>query len=1225
MHIQRTYANQLFNLTPVLILHDLQSKVNFVLSTSNINNSAFSQDNLEVSQMNCSDSLCIGDVRSNNAECFDVLSEHNHTYSQIYSEVYCNLGPVNDHTYSLGIQYENKEVDNGASGNGHTSTLINDRSLNDTIDLQHLTSLPEHFRLLGHDDTSYLSKSNREGNQCSTEVPICSSVSDEEVSMRENLRIASQFPTNCDKDVMSAYIKDIGLLPTEVCISCKHILFPTETICCNFDNELVERINIDEDSTLCRKCYNQLRDKQIPKVSYVQNKLDAGQVPIELQKLFVVEKRLISLIPVFLTLIVLPGGQFAQHGIAVNIPINMNEQLSMLPASSCRNSSVLISFARPNKEPVILPVRLPILLRALVWLKENNHLYTDIDISDMQTMAAASEIGVEETSGLTDTIEEEFSLTVKNSSASADLRSESNETSVCSIPLATQKPVNIKDHPFGEEKAFPWLFPTGNNGLGTNRNVPLTNLSYFHSRLYHKDPRWRCDIPYVVSSLNLHEWSLLTSHISCYMRTQKPLSGESRNFVPVNAEDLNNVRTDPALMQNSYMFTKQIRGTAAYWKSALLRLLAMVKTLGPPTFFVTLSCNDNWPELQAFIELNHTSEQRASVKDNPLMASLAFQQRWHALLKHVLKKKQPLGRVLDFFARVEFQSRGSPLMHVFLWTDLGTDFGCAHAHDIINVIDTTISTTIPDKDSNPDMHRLVNTFQIHKHSFTCKKGNRRCRFDFPRRTSSRTKLCFNPDVITRHRGRFYETVRQTDDIWVNPYNPVILKHWRANMDIQLVGNAESCAFYVCKYVCKAEPEELRDTLSALFANPNFNSLGLRKRLIMIGTCVLKKRKISAQEAMYRLGGLKLYESSRSILNINTLPKLKRFKLVKPKSQREHLPANCTDEHALFESNIIDYYRARPLELEYTSLHEFASWYSRQSHDVSRETRAMLPRIRLQAPYSHIVFRKRNIPLIVKPCKIKQTSDDYYYSCLLLYFPHRTESNLLIPYSTYRISFIANFKNLDKSYETIHSISCELEEAFRRIHLINVHEDIYPELYESANGTYQLNDYSVLEHVERDTAGIPNNCTIQSNEQEFDISDELSWHSLTAWSSTETSLENRLACLSSDQKVFFSIIRRHFQHSTNEKLHMFCTGGAGTGKSFLLRAIVDWLCLCHAIQPGCSSVVVTAPTGVAARNVMGHTLHSIFRQPVQHGYEPDFHELPAYALKNYVPCFGLFTQ
>ena len=100
-----------------------------------------------------------------------------------------------------------------------------------------------------------------------------------------------------------------------------------------------------------------------------------------------------------------------------------------------------------------------------------------------------------------------------------------------------------------------------------------------------------------MSALNMHEYSLLTSLVNTYMRTQKPCSGTG--FLPVTAEDLDNVRNDPLLMQNSYMFTRQIRGTAAYWKSVLL--LAMVKTLGPPTFFVTLSGNDNWPEMKAFI------------------------------------------------------------------------------------------------------------------------------------------------------------------------------------------------------------------------------------------------------------------------------------------------------------------------------------------------------------------------------------------------------------------------------------------------------------------------------------------------------------------------------------------------------------------------------------------------------------------------------------------------
>ena len=46
------------------------------------------------------------------------------------------------------------------------------------------------------------------------------------------------------------------------------------------------------------------------------------------------------------------------------------------------------------------------------------------------------------------------------------------------------------------------------------------------------------------------------------------------------------------------MFMKNIRGTPAYWKDQLLDLLARINTLGPPTFFLTLTANDmHWPEL----------------------------------------------------------------------------------------------------------------------------------------------------------------------------------------------------------------------------------------------------------------------------------------------------------------------------------------------------------------------------------------------------------------------------------------------------------------------------------------------------------------------------------------------------------------------------------------------------------------------------------------------------
>ena len=44
----------------------------------------------------------------------------------------------------------------------------------------------------------------------------------------------------------------------------------------------------------------------------------------------------------------------------------------------------------------------------------------------------------------------------------------------------------------------------------------------------------------------------------------------------------------------------------------------MIQTLGPPDFFLTLSCNDNWPELKEMLKLDDES---LTVAKNPLMAT----------------------------------------------------------------------------------------------------------------------------------------------------------------------------------------------------------------------------------------------------------------------------------------------------------------------------------------------------------------------------------------------------------------------------------------------------------------------------------------------------------------------------------------------------------------------------------------------------------------------------
>ncbi len=70
-------------------------------------------------------------------------------------------------------------------------------------------------------------------------------------------------------------------------------------------------------------------------------------------------------------------------------------------------------------------------------------------------------------------------------------------------------------------------------------------------------------------------------------------------------------------------------------------------------------------------------------------------------------------------------------------------------------------------------------------------------------------------------------------------------------------------------------------------------------------------------------------------------------------------------------------------------------------------------------------------------------------------------------------------------------------------------------------------------------------------------------------------------LSAEQEALFRLIE-----DTRE--HVFVTGRAGTGKSTLLQ---------HLAWNTAKSIAVCAPTGVAALNVEGQTIHSLFRLPI----------------------------
>lgn len=77
-----------------------------------------------------------------------------------------------------------------------------------------------------------------------------------------------------------------------------------------------------------------------------------------------------------------------------------------------------------------------------------------------------------------------------------------------------------------------------------------------------------------------------------------------------------------------------------------------------------------------------------------------------------------------------------------------------------------------------------------------------------------------------------------------------MNHWQANIDIQVIGSCESAAYYVCAYLCEAEPEHLKFELSKVINNLNqMPVLSQSSGMLKIGYCVLKSRKLSHKKRL----------------------------------------------------------------------------------------------------------------------------------------------------------------------------------------------------------------------------------------------------------------------------------------------------------------------------------------------------------------------------------------
>ena len=134
---------------------------------------------------------------------------------------------------------------------------------------------------------------------------------------------------------------------------------------------------------ICNTCNNALKAGRLPTQSWA-NDLQLDDIPPALQGLRPLEIRLISQRIPFMKLVALPrGGQKTIHGSAVNVPSKLQSITTLLP----RLPETAEVFALKLKRKLAYEghymyeyVRPKHVMDALIWLKQHNPLYKDIEI-----------------------------------------------------------------------------------------------------------------------------------------------------------------------------------------------------------------------------------------------------------------------------------------------------------------------------------------------------------------------------------------------------------------------------------------------------------------------------------------------------------------------------------------------------------------------------------------------------------------------------------------------------------------------------------------------------------------------------------------------------------------------------------------------------------------------------------------------------------------------------
>ena len=620
-----------------------------------------------------------------------------------------------------------------------------------------------------------------------------------------------------------------------------------------------------------------------------------------------------------------------------------------------------------------------------------------------------------------------------------------------------------------------------------------------------------------------------------------------------------------------------------------------------------------------------------------------------------------MGEIEDFFYKVEFQMRGSPHIHMLAWVKKTPvlDGSAKGTSDFISFVDRYVTCR-----KDPDIEDLV-LRQEHSHSRTCQKRNKKgCRFNFPIPPMPETCILGSDtkeEDRSRHKsnwenikkvlaemkmGKKMEFInflkdleitledyimavrsslsstrlfirRQVDEIRINNYNKILLRCWRANMDIQSVLDPYSCAMYIITYISKAQ-KGMSNLLYQAAKEAREGNLEIRKQVKTIGHKFLTHVEVSAQESVYFILQLPLKHSSREVVFVNTSPENERVIMLKNLKLIERLPDDSTDVET---TSLIQRYAERPRQLEDLCLADFASWYKVVYRKKSSSHKEDTDETKLSQAISSTeyrcdngtVLRKRKRPVVIRYVRYQHKMDpeNYFREVLMLFIPWRIEAAIIGDFETYQDRFEVLVGSTDihaKMVEYKHNWY-ELDLAVQELQKRN-EECMEDEWDRLAPGVQQVEREDEEEGVqESDIFPIfaPADDSISSHTEIYPLfnSDDTSPSEIIPNYLADEDYLTLVQSLNREQRTFFIHVL-HILKTTEEPVHYFLTCGAGVGKTVVVKALFQAMIRFYNRHPDSNpdypKILLGAHTGVAAYLIKGNTLHSLFRIPASQGFD-----------------------